>query len=218
MGGFVHQCFSGRADNNTVLREQLEKRGIRDPEVLRVMGETPRHLFIPESLREQSYEDHPVAIGHGATISQPYIVAVMTTMLRVSPEHRVLEIGTGSGYQAAILSQLGAHVYTVEIVPELAQAAEDTLRQLGYTNVSVRTGDGSLGWPEEAPFDRILLTAAPEEIPEGLISQLGCGGRLVAPVGKTTNQDLMVVDKAADGSIQSRKAGAVLFIPMHRSA
>jgi protein-L-isoaspartate(D-aspartate) O-methyltransferase len=208
----------GRVDNKGVLSEQLQQRGIRDPEVLRAMDETPRHLFIPESLRDLSYEDHPVAIGHGATISQPYIVAVMTTMLRVSRTHRVLEIGTGSGYQAAILSQLAAHVYTVEIVPELAQSAEETLRQLGYTNVSVHTGDGSLGWPEQAPFDRILLTAAPEEIPEGLLAQLASGGRLIAPVGSTTNQELMVVDKDAEGNFQSRKAGSVLFIPMHRSA
>lgn len=199
-----------------MLSEQLQQHGIRDPEVLRAMDETPRHLFIPESLREYSYEDHPVAIGHGATISQPYIVAVMTLLLRVGRSHRVLEIGTGSGYQAAILSQLAAHVYTVEIVPELAESAGETLRQLGYMNVSVRTGDGNLGWPEQAPFDRIILTAAPAEIPESLITQLASGGRLVAPIGDMTNQDLMVVDKDAEGNIQTRKAGSVLFIPMHR--
>lgn len=199
-----------------MLSEQLQQHGIRDPEVLRAMDETPRHLFIPESLREYSYEDHPVAIGHGATISQPYIVAVMTILLRVGRSHRVLEIGTGSGYQAAILSQLAAHVYTVEIVPELAESAGETLRQLGYMNVSVRTGDGNLGWPEQAPFDRIILTAAPAEIPESLITQLASGGRLVAPIGDMTNQDLMVVDKDAEGNIQTRKAGSVLFIPMHR--
>jgi len=200
-----------------VLTELLQQRGIRDPDVLRVMGDTPRHLFVPESLREFSYDDHPVAIGYGATISQPYIVAVMTTMLRLTPAHRVLEIGTGSGYQAAILSQLAAQVYTVEIVPELAQSAEEILRELGYTNVAVRSGDGNLGWPEEAPFDRIILTAAPEEIPETLIDQLAPGGRLVAPVGIKTDQDLLVLDKGADGSIQTRKAGSVLFIPMQRS-
>lgn len=194
---------------------QIEGRGIRNPDVLRVMRATPRHLFVPIDVRATAYEDHPLPIGHGATISQPYIVALMTELLAPAKNHRVLEIGTGSGYQAAILGQLVGAVYTMEIVPELAQSAARRLRELGYTNVMVRQGDGYKGWPEEAPFDGIIVTAAPPELPQTLITQLARGGRLVAPVGTTWwNQELIVIKKNVDGTISRRSAGGVRFVPM----
>jgi protein-L-isoaspartate(D-aspartate) O-methyltransferase len=205
-------------DRLTLQREQmvsgqLEGRGIRMPDVLRAMRATPRHLFIPTAVRSMAYADHPLPIGYGATISQPYIVAFMTELLAPNRTQRVLEIGTGSGYQAAILAQLAAKVYTIEIVPELARAAAKTLRELGYSNVMVRQGDGYKGWPEEAPFDGIIVTAAPPEVPQALIAQLCKGGRLVAPVGSTW-QELTLIEKKADGTIIRRFAGDVSFVPM----
>jgi len=164
-----------------------------------------------------AYEDYPLPIGYGATISQPYIVALMTELLAPTKNHRVLEIGTGSGYQAAILAQLVAEVYTMEIVPELAQSAAGTLRELGYSNVTVRRGDGFKRWPEQAPFDGIILTAAPREIPETLVRQLANGGRLVAPVGSWLQQ-LILIEKKADGRIQRRSMGMVSFIRMKSAA
>ena len=208
------------ADDPATLRrermvaDQIESRGVRNPDVLRVMRATPRHLFVPANVQSMAYEDHPLPIGYGATISQPYIVALMTELLAPAKTHRVLEIGTGSGYQAAILGQLAAEVYTVEIVPELARSAANTLHELGYTNITVRQGDGYRGWPEKAPFDGIMVTAAPPELPEPLIAQLAKGGRLVAPVGSTWNQELVLVEKRADGTIRRRSAGAVSFVPM----
>lgn len=197
-----------------MVADHMVSRGIRNPDVLRVMRSTPRHLFVPLEIRRLTYEDHPLPIGYGATISQPYIVALMTELLAPGRKHRVLEIGTGSGYQAAILGQLAGEVYTMEIVPELARSAAKTLRELGYTNITVRHGDGYKGWPEQAPFDGIMLTAAPPEIPAALIGQLGKGGRMVAPVGSTGNQDLIVIEKKPDGTIVRRSAGAVTFVPM----
>ena len=197
-----------------MVADQIASRGIRNPDVLRVMRATPRHLFVPPEVRSAAYEDHPLPIGYGATISQPYIVALMTELLAPDRKHRVLEIGTGSGYQAAILGQLAGEVYTMEIVPELAQSAARTLRELGYTNITVRQGDGYKGWPEQAPFDGIMLTAAPPEIPAALIGQLARGGRMVAPVGSTWNQELIVIEKKPDGTIVRRSAGAVTFVPM----
>jgi protein-L-isoaspartate(D-aspartate) O-methyltransferase len=197
-----------------MVADQIERRGVHNPDLLRVMRAVPRHLFVPAGLRSQAYEDHPLPIGYGATISQPHIVALMTDQLVLEKRHRVLEIGTGSGYQAAILSQLAGEVYTVEIVPELAAGAARTLRDLGYANVTVRQGDGYQGWPERAPFDRIILTAAPPEIPQVLISQLAAGGLLVAPVGSTWNQELIVLEKTARGAISRRSVGAVTFVPM----
>jgi protein-L-isoaspartate(D-aspartate) O-methyltransferase len=198
-----------------MVRDQIESRGVRNPAVLRVMRQTPRHLFVPDEVRSRAYEDHPLPIGYEATISQPYIVAWMTEILEAKTTHRVLEIGTGSGYQAAVLSPLVKQVYTIEIVPELARSARETLRRLGYANVTVREGDGYRGWPEEAPFDRIVLTAAPPEIPETLIQQLAPGGRLVAPVGSSSwNQELVVLEKGGDGKIRRREVGAVMFVPM----
>lgn len=194
---------------------QIAARDVRDPRVLGAMREIPRHLFVPESLRGQAYEDHPLPIGHGQTISQPYIVAVMTELLKVDKKSRVLEIGTGSGYQAAVLSRLAGHVYTIEIVPELANNSTALLRSLGFANVTVRHGDGYKGWPEQAPFDAIMLTAAPPEVPQALLDQLKPGGRLIAPVGRTVfSQDLVMVEKTGDGKLKRRSIFPVRFVPM----
>ncbi len=200
-----------------MIREQIAARGIKNPEVLRVMGEIPRHLFVPANVREQAYEDRPVPIGYGQTISQPFIVGFMTELLDVQSQHRILEIGTGSGYQAAILSKLSKEVFTIEIVPELAQSAEALFRRLGYRNIFVRSGDGYLGWPEASPFDRIILTAAPPEIPPILIDQLKPGGRLLAPVGSSpVSQQIIMVEKTKDGKILQRAVLPVRFVPMVR--
>jgi protein-L-isoaspartate(D-aspartate) O-methyltransferase len=196
-----------------MVRLQIERRGVRNPAVLRAMREVPRHLFVPEPMRRSAYEDHPLPIGHGQTISQPYIVAAMTEMLDPKPGHRVLEIGTGSGYQAAVLARLVSHVYTIEIVEPLGKQAQERLAALGYRNVTVRIGDGYEGWPEEAPFDRIILTAAPPEVPQKLIDQLRNGGRLVAPVGAGW-QELVVIDKDAKGNVRRRTEFPVMFVPM----
>ena len=198
-----------------MVREQIEARGIRDADVLRMMRATPRHLFVPENMREYAYSDGPLPIGLGQTISQPYIVALMTELLAPGKTDRVLEIGTGSGYQAAILAGTAKHVYTIEIVPELANSARDRLAAMGSKNVTVRLGDGYNGWPEEAPFDRIILTAAPPEIPQKLIEQLTRGGRLVAPVGGSpATQELVVLEKSIGGEIRRRAVAPVMFVPM----
>jgi len=197
-----------------MVKEQIEARGIGDAAVLGAMRATPRHLFVPASLQSNAYEDHPLPIGHGATISQPYVVAWMTELLQPAKTDRVLEIGTGSGYQAAVLSQLARSVYTIEIVPELARSSAKRLAALGYRNVAVREGDGYQGWPEKAPFERIILTAAPKEIPQALLDQLAPGGRLVAPVGTGFDQTLRVVDKDRNGAMHSRSVGSVVFVPM----
>src|SRR5260370_4988255 len=181
------------------------------------MRTPPRHVFSPANLRSMAYEDHPVQSGHGATLSQPYIVALMTELLAPAKKHRILEIGTGSGYQAAILGQLAAEVYTIEIVPELASSAARTLRDLGYSNITVRQGDGFKGWPERAPFDGIILTAAPPEVPSALISQLAENGRLVAPIGSTWMQELIVIEKKGDGTISRRSVCPVKFVPMRQA-
>ena len=197
-----------------MVREQIESRGIHSAELLRVLRATPRHLFIPIVGRPMAYADHPVPIGYEATISQPYIVALMTDLLAPWKTDRVLEIGTGSGYQAAVLSQLARQVYTMEIVPELAKSAQRILSDLGYGNITVRQGDGYKGWPEQAPFDGIMVTAAPPEVPQALIDQLAKGGRLVAPVGLGWNQELVLIEKDANGRTRRRSAGGVVFMPM----
>ena len=199
-----------------MVRDQIESRGIRNPEVLRVMRATPRHEFTPETVRAMAYEDCALPIGYSATISQPYIVALMSELLAPGKGHRTLEIGTGSGYQAAILAQLTSRVYTIEIVPELAESARRTLQRLGYLNVTVRQGDGYHGWPEAAPFDRIIVTAAPPELPQTLIDQLAPGGRLVAPVGAGWGQDLVLLEKKSDGSLRRTAVVPVIFVPMRR--
>ena len=174
-----------------MVEEQLRRRDIVDTAVLQVMGAVPRHLFVPARLQEYAYEDHALSIAEGQTISQPYIVACMTQALGVQRGDRVLEIGTGSGYQAAVLAELGVQVYSIEIIPALAASARLRLDSLGYKSVEVRTGDGYLGWPEWAPFRGIVVTAAPEHIPPALVGQLAEGGRLVLPVGKGEHQELL---------------------------
>jgi protein-L-isoaspartate(D-aspartate) O-methyltransferase len=196
-----------------MVQDQIEGRGVKDSRVLQALRNTPRHQFVPSQIEEYAYDDRPLPIGHGQTISQPYIVGLMTELLETRPEHKVLEIGTGSGYQAAVLSPLVQHVFTIEIVPELAKSAKATLTRLGLRNVSVIVGDGYKGLPEQAPFDRILLTAAPPEIPAALIEQLKPGGKLVAPVG-TRYQELVVIDKLPDGRIRRRSSIPVMFVPM----
>lgn len=205
------------AQREIMVRTQIEDRGVRDPGVLRALRTVPRHLFVPEAARLAAYADHPVSIGYGQTISQPYIVGFMTELLAPARSHTVLEIGAGSGYQAAVLSGLARQVNSIEIVPELARSAAATLKKLGYENVTVRLGDGYKGWPDAAPFDRIILTAAPPEIPQALLDQLAPGGRLVAPVGSTLfGQQLVVVDKTADGKLKRRSVLPVMFVPMVR--
>jgi len=198
-----------RAD---MLATQIEARGVQNARVLQAMREVPRHLFVPEELREHAYEDRPLPIGQAQTISQPYIVAAMTELLDPEPSDRVLEIGTGSGYQAAVLARLVDHVYSIEIVPELARRARRTLAEGGYANVSVIEGDGYRGLPDEAPFDGIIVTAAPEQIPQPLVEQLAMGGRMVIPVGDFTQQ-LVVLERTASG-IQTRTIFGVRFVPM----
>src|SRR5262245_43130600 len=182
----IEQDWAAR--RKQMVDSQLRARDIRDERVLRAMLDVPRHLFVPESQRDRAYEDGPLPIGHDQTISQPYIVAFMTQAAAVKPEHRVLEIGTGSGYQAAVLSGLAQEVYTIESIPPLAQQARQTLAELGYRNVEVRAGNGYFGWPELAPFDRILVTAAPDEVPQTLVDQLKMDGLMVIPVGTRTQQ------------------------------
>ena len=212
--GLLVSADSYVAERERMVREQIESRGIRGGELLRVLRTTPRHLFVPITSRWMAYDDHPVPIGYQATISQPYIVALMTDLLAPRKTDRVLEIGTGSGYQAAVLSQLAQQVYTIEIVPELAKSAQRILSDLGYRNVIVRQGDGYNGWPEQAPFDGIMFTAAPPEVPQALIDQLANGGRLVVPVGLGWNQELVLFEKDANGRIRRRSAGDVMFVPM----
>ncbi len=186
-----------------------------DPAVLGALERVPRHEFVPRALRPEAYADRPLPIGEGQTISQPYIVAIMTQLLGVGPGARVFELGTGSGYQAAVLAELGARVYSVEIVPELASRARETLERLGYREVRVRAGDGYLGWPEAAPFDAILVTAAGDHIPQPLVDQLRPGGRLVMPVGPAFGvQQLQVLEKAADGRLSPREVLPVRFVPI----
>jgi protein-L-isoaspartate(D-aspartate) O-methyltransferase len=195
-----------------MVREQLRARDIRDERVLDVMGRVPRHLFVPEEYRDTAYEDHPLPIGHGQTISQPYIVAFMTQALKPEPTHKVLEIGTGSGYQAAVLAALSREVYTIEILAPLAETARKTLAAVGVQNVHVRTGDGYLGWPEHAPYDRIVVTAAPPQIPPALVEQLRVGGLMAIPVG-TTLQELRILRKTASG-LETLATMPVRFVPM----
>jgi protein-L-isoaspartate(D-aspartate) O-methyltransferase len=202
-------------ERERMVRDQIEARHVRDPRVLQAMRVTPRHLFVPENVRADAYRDGPLPIGMGQTISQPYIVASMTEILGCAKNLRVLEIGTGSGYQAAILSQLSKAVFSIEIVPELGARAAALLRKLRYDNVTVRIGDGYLGWPEQAPFDRIILTAAPPELPQALVDQLAHGGRLLAPVGPSPlDQDLMLVEKDMKSGVTRRLLYGVRFVPM----
>jgi protein-L-isoaspartate(D-aspartate) O-methyltransferase len=199
-----------------VLR-QIAARGVTDRLVIDAMMSVPRHLFVPDEYRDQAYEDHPLPIGYGQTISQPYIVALMSEQLELAPGDRVLEIGTGSGYQAAVLAEMGLEVYTVEIIPELAERAAETLRAAGYGDVAVRLGDGYWGWEEHAPFDAIIVTAAPDHLPQPLVGQLREGGRLLIPIGPIgAVQTLWRFTRTADGDVLAENLGGVRFVPLLR--
>ena len=206
--------FAARRER--MIASQLRERGIRDPRVLEAMRLVPRHRFLPSDDRELAYGDHPVGIGFGQTISQPYIVAYMTEALALGPEARVLEVGTGSAYQTAVLAEIAREVYSIEVVGELADRAAALLRELGYGNVHLRRGDGYAGWPEAAPFDGIMVTAAPDHIPQPLADQLRMGARLVVPIGRG-DQDLLVLTRTEDGLREEQRLG-VRFVPMVRAS
>jgi protein-L-isoaspartate(D-aspartate) O-methyltransferase len=220
---FVTACVQGgaglqrvggsfEAERLRMVNEQLERRDIRDARVLDAMRQVPRHLFVPESQRPYAYADAPQPIGYDQTISQPYIVAFMTQALNVQPSHRILEIGTGSGYQAAVLGLLVDRLYTIEIVAPLADRARRTLADLGYRNIEVRTGNGYLGWPEHAPYDRVMVTAAPDAIPPALVEQLKIGGLMAIPVG-TGDQQLLILRRTPAG-METLSTLPVRFVPM----
>jgi protein-L-isoaspartate(D-aspartate) O-methyltransferase len=211
----MHEAIAG--DDFVLLREnmvrrQIEARGVKDARVLAALRKVERHKFIPPSIQHLAYEDSPLPIGGGQTISQPYIVALMTELCQLKPSDKVLEIGTGSGYQAAILAELTKEVYTIEILPSLAERARTLLEKLGYQNIQVKCGDGYLGWPELAPFDAIIVTCAPKDVPVALLEQLAEGGRLVIPVGDT-NQELKLITKK-QGQVEGRSILPVIFVPM----
>ncbi|MEO8275384.1 MAG: protein-L-isoaspartate(D-aspartate) O-methyltransferase [Thermoanaerobaculia bacterium] len=193
--------------------ELVRGRGVSDRRVLDAMGMVPRHLFVPEKVRPQAYEDFPLPIGSQQTISQPYIVALMSSLLELKGGEKVLEIGTGSGYQAAVLSKIAGEVYTIEILGPLSDSAQKAISSLGYDNIHFRVGDGYAGWPEAAPFDGIVVTAAPEKVPQPLIDQLKVGGKLVIPVGSFF-QDLLVLTKTANGGVERKNVIPVRFVPM----
>ncbi len=198
-----------------MVRDQLVRRGIADQKVLDVLQITPRHLFVPDHLRDLAYSDGPLPIGYNQTISQPYIVAFMTEMLNVESHHTVLEIGTGCGYQTAVLSQLAEKVVSVEIVPKLASEAKLRLQNLGYDNVDVNCADGKQGWKPDAPYDRIIVTASPEAIPTPLINQLNINGKMILPVGSSVHhQELQLVLKNEQGEIDIRRSLPVRFVPL----
>jgi protein-L-isoaspartate(D-aspartate) O-methyltransferase len=198
-----------------MVSRQIAARGIGDPRVLDAMRRVPRERFVPPRQSAEAYEDRPLPIGFGQTISQPYIVAYMTDALELSPDHTVLEIGTGSGYQAAVLAEIVKRVYTIEIVPELAARARATLRAVGYSNVEVRTGDGYAGWPEHAPYDRIVVTAAPDHVPAPLVDQLAVDGRMVIPVGRFFQQ--MTIVRKTSGGVATAATIDVRFVPLVRT-
>lgn len=192
---------------------QIAARGITDPRVLKAMETIPRHLFVPQDIRDRAYDDSPLPIGDGQTISQPYMVAWMTELLELGGEDRVLEVGTGSGYQAAILCELAGRVYSIEMHANLAARAGEMLRSLGYMNISIRVGDGTNGWPEEAPFNSIIVTAGAPSVPQPLLEQMAEGGRLVIPVGSKGMQMLNVITRK-DGKFQAKQEGNCVFVPL----
>lgn len=203
------------AERRRMAVDQIEARGVRDPAVVAAMRNVPRHWFVPVRLHRLAYADRALPIGEGQTISQPYIVALMTEVLRLTPQSKVLEIGTGSGYQAAVLSEITPHVFTIEIVEPLARRAITTFQERGYKTINLRIGDGHRGWPEHAPFDAIIVTCAPEHIPRKLIEQLKQGGRICIPVGTQGRvQELIVATKRADGSLERESLIPVRFVPM----
>ncbi|MCC6751193.1 MAG: protein-L-isoaspartate(D-aspartate) O-methyltransferase [Deltaproteobacteria bacterium] len=213
-------CYDGKAappdraaDRATMVVQQVEARGVTDRRVLAAMRKVPRHLFVPPAVQDRAYGDHPLPIGEDQTISQPYVVAYMTEALRLKPHHRALEIGTGSGYQAAVLGELVKEVYTIEIVPSLGRRAAAVLKALGYRNVQVRIGDGYQGWARAAPFDAVMLTAAPPSIPAPLLAQLRVGGVLVAPLGPADSQVLVRMTRHPTG-FRTERLLDVRFVPM----
>ncbi|MEE2662962.1 MAG: protein-L-isoaspartate(D-aspartate) O-methyltransferase [Myxococcota bacterium] len=211
----VDSPIDAGALRDRMVREQIEARGVRDPRVLAAMREVPRDRFVPAGDAARAHDDRPLPIGHRQTISQPYIVASMTELVDPQPGDRVLEIGTGSGYQAAVLAEITPHVWTIEIVEELGRRAAQTLRRLGYDSVQCRIGDGYHGWPEQAPFDAIIVTAAPETLPAPLAEQLVTGGRLCIPVGAQGEiQELRRYTKNPDGSLEQEMLESVRFVPM----
>ncbi len=196
-----------------MVEEQLKARGITDPRVLQACVTVPRHLFVPHRMEDQAYDDHPIPIGHGQTVSQPYIVALMTQLLRLQGHERVLEIGTGSGYQSAILSEVALEVYSVERHPELGEAAAGRLKRLGYLNVQVTSGDGSLGWLAHAPYDGVLVTAGASRLPPALVEQLAEEGRLVMPIGSPQAQMLTLVERHR-GTLRTQAIASCVFVPL----
>jgi protein-L-isoaspartate(D-aspartate) O-methyltransferase len=196
-----------------MVEEQIKRRGIRQPRLLEAFRRVPRHLFVPAQFQEQAYTDHPLPIGAGQTISQPYIVALMTECLRLQGHERVLEIGAGSGYQTAILAEMALEVFSIERVPELLSLASDRLARLGYLNVHVSHGNGSLGWPERAPYEAILVTAAAPDVPAPLLEQLADGGRMVIPIGPAESQMLVAVEKRG-GVMRRRDIAGCVFVPL----
>jgi protein-L-isoaspartate(D-aspartate) O-methyltransferase len=211
--GLTEEDYAWKRKN--MVERQIVARGVRDKKVLEAMESVPRHLFIPEEFRQYSYYDQPLPIGLGQTISQPYIVALMTEMLDVDNDDIILEIGTGSGYQAAVLSKIVKEVYTIEIIEDLGLQAEERLKRLGFNNVYVKIADGSHGWPDRAPFDAIIVTAAAEKIPDPLIKQLKSGGKMVIPVDSSIfGQDLLIVEKDENGEISVEKTIPVRFVPL----
>ncbi|HDY87185.1 MAG TPA: protein-L-isoaspartate(D-aspartate) O-methyltransferase [bacterium] len=219
---FFRNCTSAEnPENYSRLREQMVKRqiiarGVKDEQVIKAMRTVPRHLFVPEGNRSMAYDDTPLPIGEGQTISQPYIVAFMTDCLKLKPEDRILEIGTGSGYQAAILAELVKEVYTIEIIPVIGNRASKLLDEMGYTNVHVMVGDGFKGWPEKAPFDAIIVTCAPDEIPKTLVNQLSEGGKIIVPVGSQYAAQHLILGVKKKGRLITENILPVRFVPMVR--
>lgn len=213
---FTVAASGGRKENDMsqMIERDIKGRGISDPAVLRAMGRVQRHLFVDPRYRDRAYGDHPLPIGENQTISQPYIVALMTESLRLRPSDRVLEIGTGSGYQAAVLAELVKEVYTIEIVRPLAERAQALLAELGYRNVRVKFGDGYQGWVEHAPFDAVMITAAADRIPQPLIDQLREGGRLIMPLGSAGFSQALILATKRSGKLEVREIAPVAFVPM----
>lgn len=223
LSGLFSGCAGGNQGKNDadfaklrakMVKTQLAPRGINDADVLRAMGKVERHRFVPESQQESAYRDYPLPIGEGQTISQPYIVALMTQLLAANKDSKVLEIGTGSGYQAAVLAELAKEVYTIEIIESLGKSAEVRLRELGYENVHVRVGDGYAGWPEHAPFDGVIVTCACREAPEPLVSQLAEGGRMVIPVGSSLSYQTLMLFEKKGGVLQKKDITGCVFVPL----
>ncbi|RKY39064.1 MAG: protein-L-isoaspartate O-methyltransferase [Candidatus Omnitrophota bacterium] len=196
-----------------MIEEQLIPRGIRNKKILEAFENIPRHLFVPEEKQSYAYEDHPLSIGWGQTISQPFIVALMTQLLEPKKDEKVLEIGTGSGYQSAILAYLGCKVFTIERIPQLAERAQQVLESLEF-KVEVKIGDGTLGWEKESPFDKIIVTAAAKDIPSPLVHQLKIGGRLIMPIGGAFHQELIIADKVTNKEVKKKSAGSCIFVPL----